>query len=157
MDTPKHKLHATVTMHGVWHQAPPRVKIGLNQQEIYHGDLIHTQTFEIEQWLEPGPASIWIEFNNKIDADTVDDKDKAVIIDSIVLNGIASPKFVWAGLYQPLYPAIWHQQQCDQGTTPAEILQYHNYLGWNGKWRLDIAIPVFTWIHQVENLGWIYD
>lgn len=31
------------------------------------------------------------------------------------------------------------------------------YLGWNGLWVLEFELPIFTWIHKLENLGWIYD
>jgi hypothetical protein len=29
-------------------------------------------------------------------------------------------------------------------------------MGWNGRWELNFRVPIFTWIHQLENLGWIY-
>ena len=31
-----------------------------------------------------------------------------------------------------------------------------SYLGFNGKWTLTFTVPVFTWIHQTQNQGWIY-
>jgi hypothetical protein len=31
-----------------------------------------------------------------------------------------------------------------------------NYLGWNGEWVLPFEVPVFKWLHDIENLGWIY-
>jgi hypothetical protein len=65
----------------------------------------------------------------------------AVIVKSIVLNGIASPKAIYRGVYYP-------QNQ-------ERIIE--NYLSWNGVWILSFSVPVYTWIHQVENLGWIYD
>jgi hypothetical protein len=37
------------------------------------------------------------------------------------------------------------------------LLKNHTYLSWNGKWTLTFDVPVFTWIHRVQNLGWIYD
>ena len=36
------------------------------------------------------------------------------------------------------------------------VLQPHTYLGWNGRWVLEFETPVFTWIHRLEDLGWLY-
>lgn len=81
------------------------------------------------------------------------DPDTAVIVDSIEFFGIVDPKFAWAGVYCPVYPEPWYSQQ--PSIPPAEIIG-QTYLGWNGTYRLDFDVPVFTWIHQVQNLGWIY-
>jgi hypothetical protein len=93
----------------------------------------------------------WLEivFMNKPD----DDADLAVIIDQIEFFGISDPKFVWAGNYTPSYPEPWYSQQIEK---PPKSIPQQNYLGWNGKWRLEFSVPVFTWIHQVQNLGWLY-
>ncbi len=79
-------------------------------------------------------------------------RDTAVIIEQIKFDGIYSPKFAWAGLYSPKYPS--HYQVDQQLST---TLSHHTYLGWNGVWRLDFTLPIYTWIHKIENLGWIYD
>ena len=93
----------------------------------------------------------WLEvvFMNKPDNDI----DLAVVIDKIEFFGISDPKFVWAGVYTPKYPEPWYSQQQEK---PPKHLPQQNYLGWNGKWRLDFSVPVFTWMHQTLNLGWIY-
>lgn len=38
---------------------------------------------------------------------------------------------------------------CQEYTKPS-------YLGWNGMWKFQFEIPIFTWIHKLEGLGWIY-
>lgn len=93
----------------------------------------------------------WVEivFMNKPE----DDANMAVVIDSIEFFGISDPKFIWAGIYTPKYPELWYQQQ--EKKPPLTIPQ-QNYLGWNGKWRLDFSVPVFTWMHKTLNLGWMY-
>lgn len=93
----------------------------------------------------------WLEvvFMNKPELD----HDMAVIIDQVDFFGISDPKFVWAGVYSPQYPEPWYSQQINP---PAKDLPQHNYLGWNGRWRLDFSVPVFTWMHKTLNLGWIY-
>jgi hypothetical protein len=76
------------------------------------------------------------------------DPDTALIIESISFNEISSKRLLWAGTYFPQYPS--------HITGPAELIQHH-YLGWNGIWQLNFSLPIYTWIHKVENLGWIYD
>ena len=76
------------------------------------------------------------------------DHDTAVIIKSISFFGIEDPRFVWAGVYYPNYPEHYPDK-----TSP---LPGHGYLGWNGVYRLEFSVPVFTWIHQTQSLGWIY-
>jgi hypothetical protein len=76
------------------------------------------------------------------------DPDTAVIVKSISLFGISDPKFVWAGQYYPKYPAHYSNL-----TSP---LPGQGYLGWNGVYRLEFSVPVFTWIHKIKNFGWIY-
>lgn len=81
------------------------------------------------------------------------DPDTAVIIENISFFGISDPKFVWAGIYVPDYPEPWASDQKNQ--LPTEI-PAQNYLGWNGVYTLNFSVPVFTWMHQIQNLGWIY-
>jgi len=76
------------------------------------------------------------------------DHDTAVIVKEIKFFGISDPRFVWAGVYYPEYPAHYPDK-----TSP---LLGHGYLGWNGVYQLDFSVPVFTWIHKIKNFGWIY-
>tara|TARA_R110000868_G_scaffold295331_1_gene555741 strand:- start:1003 stop:1431 length:429 start_codon:yes stop_codon:yes gene_type:complete len=92
--------------------------------------------------------TLTIEHVNK----ATDDATTAVIIDSVSFFGIRDPKFAWAGVYRPNYPEPWASEQ----TNLASELSPHTYLGWNGCWSLTFGVPVFTWIHQTQNLGWIY-
>lgn len=114
---------------------------------VIHETLWKTKRVELEFTAPVG----WVEvvFMNKPD----DDPDMAVIVDKIEFFGISDPRFVWAGVYAPKYPEPWYSQQT---TEPPAKLPQQNYMGWNGKWRLDFSVPVFTWMHQTLNLGWIY-
>lgn len=94
-----------------------------------------------------------VKFTNKNYNETVDGKDMAVIIDSVEFFGISDPRFVWAGVYCPEYPEPWYSQQ---QIKPEPALTAHNYLGWNGVWKLEFDVPVFTWMHQTLGMGWIY-
>jgi hypothetical protein len=125
---------------------PPEVFVSVPGQVI-RNTLWETKRIELEfdapfGWLE-------VVFMNKPELD----HDMAVIVDSVEFFGISDPRFVWAGVYTPRYPEPWYSQQKEK---PLKQLPQQNYLGWNGCWRLDFTIPVFTWMHQMLNLGWIY-
>jgi len=76
------------------------------------------------------------------------DPSTAVIVKSISFFGISDPKFIWSGIYYPEYPEHYPDK-----TSP---LPGNGYLGWNGVYLLEFSVPVFTWIHQTQSLGWIY-
>ena len=83
----------------------------------------------------------WVE--NEEDLEQV-----AVIVKELKFFEISDPRVVWAGVYYPEYPDHYPDK-----TYP---LPGHGYLGWNGIYRLEFSVPVFTWIHQTLDLGWIY-
>lgn len=114
-----------------------------------YSQLVAPTTFNIEFNTDSNIETLLIEHSQK----TATDPDTAVIIDSISFFGIRDPKFIWKGIYFPNYPEPWASQQLTP--LPVEITG-QTYLGWNGTYRLDFDVPVFTWIHQVQNLGWIY-
>jgi hypothetical protein len=82
------------------------------------------------------------------------DPSTAVIVNQLSFFGISDPRFIWQGQYRPEYPDTY---QRGQQPPPEAILTNTDYLGWNGIWTLEFDVPIFTWIHRVQNLGWIYD
>ena len=48
-------------------------------------------------------------------------------------------------------------QQKKLGKKLDKFIKPNTYMGWNGQWKLTYSAPIFTWIHKIENLGWIYD
>lgn len=153
MDTNLHTVRVEFSLSPVWHDEPPEIIVGLDENIIYAGKLFSCTTFKFEQSLTQDLHSLWVEFTNKKDSDTQGNLDKAVIVEKIIFNNITDPKFVWEGSYQPIYPEPWASQQ--KNLKP--LLKSHTYLSWNGKWTLTFSVPIFTWIHKVQNLGWIYD
>ena len=139
-----------------WHKDPPEINIGIDDT-IKQVTLSEAQIFRYD-FASFGRSTIMIELLNKKDTDTVpeQDLDKAVVIESISFFGITDPRFVWLGVYEPEYPEPWATEQAQQGVVLKQHLTNQNYLGWNGKWTLTFTAPVFTWIHNVQNLGWIY-
>jgi hypothetical protein len=152
--TTTYPVKLSITLKPIWHQYPPRVRIGLDQN-LTEIDVQDTTTinFEVES---NHSITLTVELLNKHDSDTVPEQglDKAVIIESVSFFGIADPQFIWAGEYRPCYPEPWYSEQT---VKPAPLLKNHTYLCWNGKWTLTFEVPVFTWIHQIQDLGWIYD
>jgi hypothetical protein len=139
-----------IHLRSVWHDNPPEINIGIND-DIDKIVLMDDQVFHYE-FATNKSSVLTVELLNKTDADTVDGLDKAVIIESVGFFGISDPKFAWAGEYRPEYPEPWASQQHEL----KPLLKSHTYLGWNGKWTLTFSVPVFTWMHQTQNLGWIY-
>jgi hypothetical protein len=142
-----------IHLRSVWHDNPPKINIGINN-DIQQITLLGDQTFHYE-FTADNRSTLTVELLNKTDADTVPDKglDKAVVIESVSFFGITDPKFAWAGVYEPIYPEPWYSEQT---VKPTPLLKNHTYLSWNGKWTLTFDLPVFTWIHRVQDLGWIY-
>jgi len=146
-----------IHLRSVWHDNPPEINIGIND-DIQRIILTDNQIFHYE-FTADNTSMLSVELLNKTDADTIPDKglDKAVIIESVSFFGISDPKFAWAGIYEPKYPEPWATEQQDQGVVLKQHLSPQTYLGFNGKWTLTFDVPVFTWMHTVQDLGWIYD
>jgi hypothetical protein len=119
----------------------PRVLITAGGKSIDQ-TLTHTQEFEFD-FVATNPVIVQVHHVDKLDSDP----DTAVEIASVSFFGISDPQLVWAGVYAPAYPS--HM-------TGPELLPGQTYLGWNGTWTLEFSVPVFSWMHQKLNLGWLY-
>ena len=140
----QHLVKLSVTLRPV---DQPNVKVGVNG-DILTVVLDKTQTMDFE-FTSDRDCQLTVEL--------VDKKDQeAVVVESVSFFGIKDPKFAWAGVYEPQYPEPWATQQHDLGVVLKQHLSPHTYLSWSGKWTLTFDVPVFTWIHRVQNLGWIY-
>ena len=100
--------------------------------------------------LTVGEHKFILNFQNK----TNETPDYAVKINAVIAEGICTDRLKWQGKYYPNYPEPWASQQTHKLET---VINSATYLGWNGKWELVFTVPIFTWIHRIENLGWIYD
>ena len=125
----------------------PNVRIGING-DLFPVVLDQTNTVHFE-FESADTSNLTVELVDKT-------AQEAVIIESVSFFGIEDPKFAWAGVYEPKYPEPWASEQQDQGVVLKQHLCPHTYLGWPGKWTLTFDVPVFTWVHRVQNLGWIY-
>lgn len=155
MDINLYNTDIALTLCPVWHNEPPLINVCVNDQ-VQQIVLAETQTFKFKISSPPGSITVSVELLNKKDSDTVPEKnlDKAVIIDTLSINGITNSKFIWNGEYRPEYPEPWYSEQVIR---PAAVLKSHNYLGWNGVWSVQIQVPAFLWMHQLLGLGWVYN
>ena len=112
------------------------------------------RTLRFTQTVDRGNHAIYINFLNKLDSesDLAQGKDMAVEIAKVTIEGMTLDRFRWAGLYYPRYPEPWAGGQ----TNLKPVVKSATYLGWNGRWELPFTTPIFTWIHQLEGLGWLY-
>ena len=146
--TSPYQFNLAVTLRPIWHNDPPQIKIGIND---ILSNMILTKTttinFDIDKY-STVDGSLIIEFLNKTDQDTIPDQnlDKAVVIESISFFGITDPRFVWAGIYEPIYPKSWAAEQQDLGVVLKRQLTNIDYLGFNGKWALTFYSPFYQWV-----------
>lgn len=147
------KLHITP----VWHLEPPICMIRFSKDVFFKEEIKESKVYSYEEYLAVGEYNITIEFLNKKNTDTIDGKNKAIKIDKIIFNDIDSEKYVWQGIYRPVYPEPWATQQKNLGNNLKPTVESATYLGWNGQWTLNYSTPIFTWIHKLKNHGWIYD
>jgi hypothetical protein len=110
---------------------------------VYKQQLSNTTSFDFE-FLATERASLIVEHHSKSDLDP----NTAVIIRNIEFYGISDPRFIWAGIYYPVYPSHYTDQKSSRSG--------QDYLGWNGTYVLQFQVPIFSWIHQVQDMGWLY-
>lgn len=122
--------------------AQPWVSIAVGGQH-QNQQLTYRQKFNFE-FTASGDCDLQIVHFDKAENDAV----TAVIVKEIGFFGITDPRFLYAGVYEPHYPQHWPNK--------IRSLPGQGYLGWNGVYTLRFALPVFTWMHQIMNLGWIY-
>jgi hypothetical protein len=143
-----------ITLEPVYYDEPPEVRVGIDKH-LEPATLTKTTTFDLDFDATADNYNLVVEFINKRDTDTDVERglDKAVKIKSVEIFGITDPKFIYASIYRPEYPRQWVKQQ---RIKPQAELTGQTYLGWNGQWRMPFSVPIFTWVHKTQNLGWIY-
>jgi hypothetical protein len=146
--TTRYLTNFTVTLCAVHHNRSLPVRIGINDDL----DNICVDDKTVTEF------NFYADSRCRLHIELIDKKEnEAVIIEQISFFGIQDPKFVWAGVYKPQYPEPWATEQRNAGQILHPELCPHTYLSWPGIWTLDFDVPIFTWIHNTQDLGWIYD
>ncbi len=135
----------------------PRVKIEFNQQVLFEDHLGETKKFN---WTLPATENnkLSVFFLNKTERDTEGDKDKAVIIKSIGVEGFHYSSFMLQSKYKPIYTNGYYRYAKENNLSTDPIIN-SNYLGFNGEWYLEFTWPIYQWIFETETkgMGWIYE
>jgi hypothetical protein len=154
MDT-TFNLNLSIILKPIWWKDIPIISYGVDDLVINTIPISNVTTLSVAEYpLSVGKHCFWIEFNNKDDSNCNMEKqlDMAVKIESVIIEEIKLDKITWSGEYIPKYPEPWASTQPNL----QPVIKGATYLGWNGRWNLNFTMPIFTWIHQIENLGWIY-
>jgi len=135
------------TLNPVWHNDPPEFRVDWNDDWLFNGVLKEKQEFTYRVEGNAGKHELGFSLLNKTDEDIVMEgkeivKDKAVKIENITIEGFEFDSFMHIIQYQDRYKR--------------KKKNYGNYVCWNQRWVLPMEFPVFTWVHKLENLGWIY-
>lgn len=123
------------------------IQIGIDNQLLFKESVSNNQTFCFTEQLEIGKHKIWI--------DNI--TENVIEILSVNFDDISTDRLRWAGVYYPKYSASYVVEQLKLGNSLEKSIKGRTYMDWKGKWELEFTVPVFTWIHQTENLGWIYN
>lgn len=134
-----------------WWNTIPEITYGLDDYKLKTILVDTTINLNINHSLIEGPHKFWFTFNNKNYNDCKLDQnlDMAIEIESITFEGMTLDRLKWAGMYYPDYPTDYPDKEF--------VIKSATYLGWNGRWELAFDTPIFTWIHRLENLGWLYE
>jgi len=140
-----------ITVKPRWWNTVPVIAYGVNNVTMGTVRVEESTTLTFSQNLISGDHRVWILFYNKNYNECKLDQglDMAVEIESVTFEGMTFDRFKWAGLFYPKYPADYPNQE--------PVIKSATYLGWNGRWELPFTTPIFTWIHKIENLGWLYE
>jgi len=132
----------------------PDVRLSLDEDVLLDGPQNPgCTTVVVEKIMHPGSHLIQLQFRNKCYDTSADDQDMAVIVESLKFQYLDHEFNIYSH-YRPQYPEIWlEQQQANQVQMPEVI--HGNYLGWNGTWWIDFETPIYRWIHQKLDLGWL--
>jgi hypothetical protein len=134
-----------------WWNTVPEISYGIDEHMINTIPISNRVRLSFNLNLTPGDHKLWITYNNKNYNDCKLDQnlDMAVEIESVSFEGMTLDRFRWTGEYYPDYPDDYPDKQY--------VIKSATYLGWNGRWELPFTTPIFTWIHKIENLGWLYE
>ena len=154
MDTKKYQTEIEIDVIPTYHASLPEIIWGMNQAKK-RMSLSRPTTLRFDELLTAGSHCVIIDFVNKTDSDCVPDLglDKYITIGAVRINGIHLPRFNWIATYEPVFPEPWYSQQ---NPRPNPVQAGETHLGWNGRWQLTFDAPVFSWIHKLEGMGWVW-
>lgn len=131
----------------------PKVLIKIDNDTICDKEILKLEFIHIEKSLSIGKHRLEICFYNKNLKESGYSKEMAILIKHIRFQHI-DKDFHFLSRYFPEYPLDFIADQKEQGKEwPESILS--NHLGWNGKYIIDFQTPIYPWIHEKLNVGWL--
>jgi len=150
------KVDIELSIKSVYFKEPPLIKITVGD-DVLHDGYIHKDTvFNYNEDINAGKCKLSIELFNKHDSDAEHPVDKAVIVDSISFFKINSKNLIHLSEYYPIYSETYIASMQANNHVLHDKLLSCNYLGWNGTWVVAFEVPVFSFLHAIESLGWTY-
>ena len=154
------KLKFTIKLYSEYWKNPPIAEVYINGNSKYKDYIRGTEgnpdviSFECEL-KEGDECNLLIDRYNKTENETnvVDGKildDQILHIKSIEIDEIDIGALVYEGVYKPVYPVRWAQQQRESGVDLPESLKNVTCMGHNGTWTFKFASPFYMWL--LENL-----
>lgn len=128
----------------------PEICVRVDSDVIVTGPQQQKLEVVIDRDLDQGKHRLSVDFVNKNYKESTASNDMAVIINQVRFQHLDNDFKIYS-LYCPVYPEPWLSQQV---VTPAAVV-HGNYMGWNGHWYLEFETPIYRWIHQRLNLGWL--
>lgn len=128
----------------------PDILVKFNQEILLQGPQQKSCTVLIDRCVPVGTHRLSVEFLNK---NYNEPMDMYVLINQLRFQHLDNNFNIYSQ-YQPDYPKQWAEEQQQQGQTLKPVI-HANHLGWNGVWWVDFETPIYRWIHQRLNLGWL--
>lgn len=126
----------------------PEIVLGCNNQQIENITLSPgAHNLEYNFKLDNGKSKFYIDFKNKQYSEWSENSDMAVEIVNVQFQNLPD-NFNHLSFYVPDYPTEEEKQKWDS-------VIHSNYMGWNGRWYLEFETPIYYWLHQKLDLGWL--
>ena len=156
----KETLKFVIELYSDYWKNPPIAEIYVNQDSKYKNYIKGTKenpdVISFEYALEEGQEySLMIDRYNKSERETnvVDGKilnDQLLHIKRIEIDQIDIGALVYEGVYKPIYPPRWAQQQKQAGNDLPISFKNVTCMGHNGTWTFTFGSPFYMWL--LENL-----
>ena len=154
------KLKFVIELYSDYWKNPPIAEVYINEDSKYKDFIKGTKdkpdviSFECEL-TEGDKCNLIIDRYNKSEKETnfKDGKvlnDQMLYIKSIEIDEIDIGALVYEGVYKPVYPSRWKQQQKEAGKVLPESFKNATSMGHNGTWTLQFASPFYMWL--LDNL-----
>jgi hypothetical protein len=151
----KFNAHIDLKLYSQYTETVPIVTVKFANKIVWHGSIDKTTTLSIDtDDLPAGNHWLSVRFENKDDTEQHRfGKEIMIGVESVLVQHY-DYEFSVHSEYEPEYPEPWYTQQKLAGTVPLAVI-HSNYIGWPGEWRMQIGLPVYSWIHTTTNQGWL--